>query len=150
MTVKAESGKGSAAGWGNEDAAQPSPGEAAQSRPARCLVTGAQGGCGACKPRTVQRARTPECTHSAHKTLHDKEDGAENLQVQPAGPTIVGRVLQIWRHAVFWPVIRLAQGGGVRRHVSDMAGGGRGRRATVAAAAGQADRNHRTMRAMRA
>ena len=143
--MRAESGKGCADAWGGEEAARLMESCEAAAR-ADPVARGTGGPHRTENPRGSAR-KTPECARNVRKTLHDKEDNADPVRCSPAvrpSSGVCGRsgYTRLSVSSLFTDrpcVVR-----------SNMLGGGRGQRATVAVAAGQAGRNHRTMRAMRA
>ena len=145
MTVKAESGKGSVRTSGALKLRH-SRWEAARPRPARYPVTGAQGASRGADPHGSVR-KTPECARNVRKTLHDKEDNADPVRCSPAVRPSLGVCGRSGYTRLSVPSLFTDRPCVVR---SNMLGGGRGRLATEAGAAGQAGKNHRTMRAMRA
>lgn len=81
MTVKAESGKGSARAWGDEEAAQPM----GSRKAAACAVPRDRGtGERRAEDPHGSARRSPACARNVRKTLHDKEDDADPVRRSPA------------------------------------------------------------------
>ena len=81
MTVKAESGKGSARAWGDEEAAQPM----GSRKAAACAVSRDRGtGERRAEDPHGSARRSPACARNVRKTLHDKEDDADPVRRRPA------------------------------------------------------------------
>ena len=81
MTVKAESGKGSARAWGDEEAAQPM----GSRKAAACAVPRDRGtGERRAEDPHGSARRSPACARNVRKTLHDKEVDADPVRRSPA------------------------------------------------------------------